>query len=218
MHLISTELVPEHLLTLLMEFHDAAMCESKFPYAMTVQRTCKCVEIDVKLLMKLTLTMKPDDFAEAGEERYHFFARWTLSTDCLNLRRNRHFFSDAEYITLEMMVPQPLDPADKIQLYDQFATQMIQRVDEFKVCMECRNLFLDKRVKPIDDMYCFQCMFDRMFFVQDLQCVICKDTVQRDEQSFTLTCGHTFHSGCIMTNFIVTKKRECPLCREVDTS
>jgi len=218
MRLIHTEFVQEHLEALLLEFHDSALYESKFPYAVNMQRMCKCMEIDVKLLIKLTLTLKPEEFGEAGAENFQIYSRWTISTDCLNLRRNRHFFSEAEHLADELIVPQRIDGEEKVRVYRAFAEHLIQRIHEFKFCLECRNLFVDKRDLSLDRMYCFQCMFDRIFFIQELQCVICKDIVQRDEQSHTLTCGHSFHSSCIMAHFVHSKKRECPLCREMDNS
>lgn len=220
MQLIHAEIVPEFLRDLLLDFHDACALQMVFPQSAVFQRTCKVPEIDVKMVLKLTLIYSlQEPGEEAGaRETYFICAKWSLTTDCMNLRRNRGFFGDTEHITLNTEIPRELPMEDLVQIYTVFANMMIQRLDEFKLCVECRSMYMDKRPREIHQMYCSHCMFDRIFYTDDLICVICKDNVHKDEQSYTLSCAHAYHSSCILMNFIKIKRRECPLCREIDGS
>ena len=220
MQLIQAEIVPEYLRDLLLDFHDSCTHETVFPQSVMFQRTCKVPEIDVKLVLKLSLIYGLHEAMDepAGVNMFSVTAKWTLVTDCINLRINRSFFGDSQHIVLNTEIPRELASEDLTRVYDVFADRMIERLDEFKLCVECRNMYMDKRHRDLPQMYCSQCMFDRMFHTEDLMCVICKDTVHRDEQSYTLSCAHSYHSSCILTNFIKIKRRECPLCREVDNN
>jgi hypothetical protein len=223
MQLIHAEIVPELLRDLLLDFHDLCSYQTVFPQSTVFQRTCKVPEIDVRLVLKLALIYTlheatDDSMAGAGTEMFSITAKWSLTTDCINLRYNRGFFGDSEHILLNTEIPRDLPAEDLTRVYSVFADMMIQRLDEFKLCVECRNMYMDKRHRDICQMYCTLCMFDRMFYTEDLICVICKDTVHKEEQSYTLSCAHSYHSSCILTNFIKTKRRECPLCRELDNS
>jgi len=218
MQLIHSEIIPEYLRDLLVDFHDACTYQSLFPQSTFFQRTCKVPEIDVKLTLKLSLIYSLQEPTEEAGAAATFCvtAKWTINTDCINLRRNRTFFGDSEHVTLTTEIPRELPTDDLRQIYGVFADLIIQRLDEFKLCIECRNLYMDKRFREIHQMVCSQCLFDRIFHTDDLMCVICKDNAHREEQTYTLTCGHSYHSYCILTNFIKINRRQCPLCREID--
>jgi len=146
-------------------------------------------------------------------------SKWALSTDSINLRRNRNVFSfgDTEYIVFSVDVYRDLPKEQLWETYSLVAQYLINQLDEFKLCIECRGLYLDKRSLPFEHMICTHCLFDRVFEMEDANCAICKESFKCEEQTYAMTCSHVFHSRCILTNFILSKKRDCPLCREVDS-
>ena len=47
------------------------------------------------------------------------------------------------------------------------------------------------------------------------QCVICTESCEEHENTFTLECGHQFHTGCIVSWFRTEgSSGSCPLCRQ----
>lgn len=220
MHLIHTEVIPEQLKQVLVECHENAMLQTSFPYTNSVSRKFRCKEIDVKVHLNLMIQYDFSESSEAGQPHtFQLLTKWALSLDCVNLRHNRSFFfGDTEYISVLTEIPCAQMNTDTEEVYDILAKHLASRLDEFKVCFCCRVLYLDKRTKEAREMQCLQCLFDRAFFTADTTCVICKDIVQRGEQTYTLTCGHAYHAPCILSNFVISKKRECPLCRETDST
>ena len=43
-------------------------------------------------------------------------------------------------------------------------------------------------------------------------CLICRDEIKLDV--INLSCGHTFHSQCLLDSFIKYSKKTCPYCDE----
>ena len=173
------------------------------------ERYCKCDGLDVKLVLKLDGSF---DFREEQKDCIASF-HIALSTDCMSLRKSNYFWSDKESYTINYIIfpEQHLD----IQ-FEKLVDEIMYKMDFFKICNICRILYQEHRVENSNETVCMHCMFDSIFYVRDTVCVICNDNVREGEQTFTLTCGHTFHSPCILQYFIKTSKRECPLCRESD--
>ena len=48
-----------------------------------------------------------------------------------------------------------------------------------------------------------------------LECSICLENITCTTTNYTATsCGHTFHSKCLVTYIINYKKEKCPYCRQ----
>lgn len=221
MEWLQTDIHFDAMLYLLVDLHERNVHEVRFPQTYTLYRTTRCPNLDIKLQLKLILNYDLQMNDEAGEPaRFLLSTKWSLSTDCINLRRNRNIFStgDVEFILFSTEVIRDATHDDLRAMYSTIVQYLIDRLDDFKLCIECRGLYLDRRHRALHEMQCIQCLFDRTFILVDLTCAICKEPVHANEQTYSLTCGHAFHSHCILLHFIKNKKRDCPLCREVDTS
>lgn len=219
MKLIETDIDLPSLKDLLVECHNFNIEPNQVPQTHNLTKISRCVNMDVKVQLKLILNYDPIDYEEGGHSTPYFQItfKWAVNVDCINLRHNRSFFGDTEFATFTTEIPRELEREEMHTIYTNVARHLIERLEEFKVCCECRTLYTDKRVVEASEMRCMQCYFDRIFFLKDSSCVICKDVFQPGEQTFTLSCGHSFHSSCILRYFITNKKRECPLCREVES-
>jgi hypothetical protein len=173
------------------------------------ERYCKCDGLDVKLVLKMEGNF---EFKEDNNCLVAF--QIILSTDCISLRRSNYFWSDKE----SFLVSRIIDPLVHIESqFENIVDEIIQKMNTFKICSQCRILYQEDREEEPQESICIHCRFDSIFFPKDICCAICKDMIYRDEQSFTLTCAHTYHSACVLLHFIKTAKRECPLCRESDS-
>lgn len=175
----------------------------------TTERYCKCDGLDVKLLLKMDGNY---EFKENDECLVSF--QIILSTDCISLRRSNYFWTDKESFTVSRTIhcDQDIDTQ-----FENIVDELIEKINNFKICKYCRILYQQKREGDHNESICIHCMFDSIFYTKGIDCVICKETVFPNEQAFTLSCGHNYHSECILLHFIKTAKRECPLCRESDS-
>lgn len=48
-------------------------------------------------------------------------------------------------------------------------------------------------------------------------CAICHETLEGEQQIYTLTCDHTFHTNCILTWFR-RGAETCPTCRDIEAN
>jgi hypothetical protein len=171
------------------------------------ERYCKCDGLDIKLILKMEGNF---DFKE--DNRCVVTFQIILSTDCISLRRSNYFWSDKE----SFIISRNIDPLLEIHTqFENIVDEMTEKINQFKVCAYCRILYQEEG--EVQESICVHCKFDSIFFPKDACCVICKENIYSDEQSFTLTCCHTYHSACVFLHFIKTGKRECPLCRETDS-
>jgi len=173
----------------------------------SVQRFFKCKGLDVKLLLRMDTKIEGN-----AEQGFVLTIQFFLTTDCVCLRRNNYFWADKESTVASYIVTneQELDA----QL-ENMSDELIEQLNLFRVCSICRILYSDSRAEPSN--CCINCMYDSMFYVADSSCTICCESIQPEDQTFSLTCAHIYHSNCILLHFIKTAKRECPLCREADT-
>lgn len=174
-----------------------------------VERYCKCDGLDIKLVIKMegNYQFKSDDECTVSFQI-------TLSTDCTSLRRSNYFWSDKETFTITRCI----ESQETMTFhFENIVNEIMEKIDYFKICKYCRILYQEQKEEDPKDSVCLHCRFDSIFYVKDINCVICNETLLPEDQSFTLTCGHTYHSNCILLHFIKTSKRECPLCREPDS-
>lgn len=213
-----SEWAPDKLALLFLDLH-CMYLYGESPETFALVRTIKCTDIDVKLIMKMALVynMNPDGEMEVK-------ARLSMNTDAPCLRKTRSIFSDTESVYHEVVLPTRIarqaEQWDELTAaYERFALEVIQKTDTFRVCRVCRILYKDPRTGAKIDR-CVHCLFDLSIHPVDTNCVICNDLIRVDEQSYTLTCGHIYHAECILTHFVrhALQRRECPMCRAVDTS
>lgn len=188
---------------------DIYSLQGHLPKKVSTERYCRCDEMNVKLVLKMSVSF------EFREEQKDCIVSNTisLSTDCVSLRKSNYFWSDKESFSLTFLI---YPNQDLNSQFEHLVEEIMNKIDQFKICCCCRILYQEDREENPNESICIHCRFDSIFFVKNTQCVICNDDLKPFEQSFTLTCGHTFHSACILQYFIKTMKRECPLCREVD--
>lgn len=189
---------------------DTYLLQGRISKKVSTERYCKCEGLNVKLVFKMDANF---DFREEQKDCI-ISIHISLSTDCTSLRKSNYFWSDKESFIVSHAIhsDQELDP----QL-EKLVDELLLKVDWFKICRSCRILYQENREEESNQSICVHCRFDSIFFVADTQCVICNEELKPFEQSFTLTCGHTFHSPCVLQCFIKSMKRECPLCRESDS-
>ena len=190
-------------------FKDIYHLQGQTSKKVSTERYCRCDHMNVKLILKLTTNF---DFREEPKDCL-ISTVISLSTDCISLRKSNYFWSDKESFTINYIV-YPEESLDG--QFEKMVDDLLLKIDQFKICCYCRILYQEDREEELTQSTCINCRFDSIFFVKDTQCVICHDDLKPFEQSFTLTCGHTFHSPCILQSFIKSAKRECPLCRESD--
>jgi hypothetical protein len=205
MNIANVELNRSQLVSLLrefMEYHKSGSKTSLF----SVQRYFKCAGLDVKLLLKMDVTF------EATNEGNCIVVYFKITTDCVSLRRSNFFWVDKESV----MVSYVLKDSEELEpQLENVSDELIQRLKYFKICSICRILYSDIRESP--SQCCVNCLYDSVFHVNDSHCVICNESIQQEDQTFALTCAHLYHSSCILLHFIKNGRRECPLCRELDT-
>lgn len=206
MKIANIEINREKWISLLKELYDFQGSASKSYFQL--DRYCRCIDIDVKCILKTCIEFNFD-----SNRKLKLTMNASLTTDCVALRRCNYFWSDKETI----IVVGETDSLNRIDdVFDKCIDEFIEKLEHFRICTICRLLYKDGRASN-EESICIHCRYDQTFFVQDLVCVICNESVQKDDQTFTLTCAHTYHSDCILLNFIKTNKRECPLCRETDS-
>ena len=183
----------------------------------TLSRPFKCINLDIKLFLKFYIGYEYIPVSNTyPDQKISFSIKVSVSTESMSLRRVRTYFMDTEHITISQQIPSGLKTNEEINyVHENILDELNTKLDNFCICKECRSLYI-KTYKDSEIDICTTCIFDRMFHIQDLVCVICNDHHKPKEQIFTLSCCHTYHSECIMTHFLKTKKRECPLCRELD--
>jgi|688.fasta_scaffold237256_2 hypothetical protein len=212
MDLIASDLSREKLYDFLNELHDISFEHKDYVnYSHKVQRICKCANFDIKLTIRMYITHVIDP-----ENNFKVTVKTTLSGDSVTLRKAKTFFNDYESFILSKESIGPITPEDKERIYTELVDEIIHHLNTFKVCKQCRVLYKDPRIKNNPNHPCINCQFDQIFQLRDAQCMVCNEVILPDDLTFTLTCAHTFHTPCIMMGFIHMKKRECPLCREVD--
>ena len=212
MDLIATDLSRERLYEFLVELHDISFQQKELVnYSHKVQRICKCLNFDIKLTLRLYITYVID-----SEDNFKITIKTTLSSDSITLRRAKTFFNDYEYFLLAKELPGTFTSEDKEKMYKELVDEIIIHLNHFKVCKHCRVLYKDPRINIAPNHACTNCQFDQVFQLRDTKCMVCNEQILPEDLTFTLTCAHTFHTNCIMLGFIHMKKRECPLCREVD--
>jgi hypothetical protein len=174
----------------------------------STERYLKCDGLDVKLILKM------DGNYEFKDNNCVVTFQMLLSTDCISLRRSNYFWSDKESFS----VYRTISPDEDIDSHlEDIVDELMEKINNFKICKYCRILYQQKREEEHKDSVCIHCMFDSIFYTKGVDCVICRCAIFPNEQSFTLTCGHNYHSECVLLHFIKTAKRECPLCRENDS-
>lgn len=204
MKIANIEINRDKWLSLLKELYDFQGSATKSYFQL--DRYCRCIDIDVKCILKTSIEFNFD-----VNRKLKLSMSASLTTDCVALRRCNYFWSDKETISVS---GETLDDVDL--LFEKCVDEYIEKLEHFRICTVCRLLYKDTRIPKEEHSVCIHCRYDQTFFVQDTTCVICNESVQKDDQTFTLTCAHTYHSDCILLHFVKSTKRECPLCREVD--
>lgn len=210
-NLINSTLRKDNLLYLYNEFIDINSSdpeEKKF----TVHRHCKVDDVDVKLLLKLEVNvdMNPEKFLCIQ-------TKISMTTESYTLRKYKSYYNDTEYQKIRM------EPVYFDLLSDSFRESLDKHVDSvldgflvFKICKICRLLYKDSRTEDGFNV-CKNCIFDNCFYSLEENCVVCQEKYRPKDYTFSLTCGHLYHSNCILQHFLVKRKRECPICKELDT-
>lgn len=213
MNLIHADLSKEHLFELLREFHLITFSNNeRINNSFVVQRICKCHDLDIKFFLKMYITQSVD--TETGALTVG--VKVSLSTEAITLRKGRNFFDDYQYFLVSKDFEPYSDAERMLELYKELVDDIINNLNVFKVCKHCRLLYKDPRISTDPNHPCIHCLFDKVFHIRDCRCMVCNEDIIPGETSFTLTCGHTFHTECILLSFIKTKVRTCPLCREND--
>lgn len=205
MKIANVEINRENWIDLLRELYDYQGTATKSFFQL--DRYCKCADLDVKFILKTHIEFNLDT-----QQTFKITINSSLTTDCVSLRRSNYFWSDKESVTVS---GEAKSTDDVIELIEKCVDDHIEKLDHFRMCTVCRLLYKDARTH-LTESICIHCKYDSLFFVRDNVCVICKETIQKEDQSFALTCAHTYHSDCILTHFIKSNKRDCPLCRESD--
>jgi hypothetical protein len=212
MNIIDAEISQEKMLDLFRNIHNIYRCKPNYNGTHVVERICKCYNLDVKITLRMYITYSGDDVGN-----FMVNVKILATTNCVNLRKTRNYFGDGETVIIAKDFSEMINDSDYLRQYKKLVDEIIDSYNVFKVCRHCRILYQDPRQDIEPDYPCVNCLFDQVFYFRDLDCVVCKDSIQKTDMNFTLTCGHTFHTGCIMKTFIQMKKRECPLCRESDS-
>lgn len=219
MNLIHADLSSEKLYDLFRELHLITFSNSNNEQptvneAYTVERICKCYDLDVNLQLKMHI----NQFIVKDTGTYTVCVKVSVKTDATTLRKIRNGFNEYEYFFISKELPPHSDAQLVLDLYKQLVKEILTQLNAFKVCKHCRLLYKDPRQDEIEPNYpCIHCIFDDVFHIRDCRCVVCNEDLLPEDASFTLTCGHTFHTECILLSFLKTKSRACPLCREHDT-
>jgi hypothetical protein len=202
------------LLDLLVDLHENHDSSQRPSTLHNLLRVCKCADMDVKVSLKLNYTIETDLI----HHTYLVSIKLYATTECISLRKT-FTWSEHENICSRKIFLQEYTSKKIREEYEDIAKDIIQKFMYFRVCIMCRTLFKDARIATAEEEDCLNnpscpsCLFDSVFFNKDSCCVICKDNIDVHEQSFTLNCGHIYHTGCILESFIKTNKRECPICR-----
>ena len=158
------------------------------------------------------------------EDSLHITSKIIMSSDNVSLRRYKTYVNDNEYVKCRSVINGFTDPFILDTGLQQHIIEVVQNLKSFKICQVCRILYKDSdKIQYHTEMKCNNCMFDDIFSFRDETCIICQDNYHDDNNikestSFSLSCGHIFHSKCIMKLFLSSKKRECPICKEIDNS
>lgn len=212
MNLINAELSHEKMMDLFRSLHFMYFnYKEDFDRTHLVERICKCHNMDVKILLKMYITYSGDDSGN-----FAVSVKISASSTSINLRKTKNYFGDEETFTIVKEFQKNMNPDQLGHAYSVLITQIINSYKVFKVCKYCRILYRDPRIDVEPDHACMNCLFDQVFYIRDLTCAVCSESIHKDDMNFTLTCGHTYHTSCILKSFIQMKKRECPLCRELD--
>lgn len=214
MKIINSILVKDVFLELFREMYKEVE-HKKVSKSFSLSRPFKFLDLDIKLIIKFTISYEYIDNSSTSENSISINIKVSTATECIGLRKSRSYFMDSEYITLFHIIPRNASDETLDYRHEKILDELNLKLESFKLCKECRGLFL-KNHESKDNDTCMNCIFDKMFHIQDCSCVICNEVTKPGEQIFTLSCCHTYHSACIMTHFIKSKKRECPLCREPD--
>lgn len=208
----------------------------------SLNRICKCSEMDVKVSFKMNVSFEVEnpmrtnlaissnlETSNMPTKQFLLTIKLIASTTSTSLRQTQFARNEYEQVCIKRPMPNLYPDEDNVQFsqnsqefkqskrvaeYEKIALEVIQKFKMFKICTICRLLYKDGREQV--DCICPNCLYDRIFFLKDTQCVICSELVMNSDQTITLICGHAFHSNCILTNFIKVEKRECPICRIQD--
>lgn len=181
--------------------------EKKF----TVHRHCKVENVDVKLLLRLEVILDLN-----SDNMLAIQSKISVVTESTTLRKYKSYYNDSEYYKVRSE-PVYLNKASELYAHN-LETHVKSVLDGFlvfRICKICRLLYKDPR-KDTEDV-CKNCIFDNCFYLRQDSCVVCQEQYKPNEYTFPLTCGHVYHSKCILQQFLVKKKRECPICKELDS-
>ena len=212
MNLINADISHEKMLDLFRTIHNLHFKhKTEFDRTHLVERICKCHNLDVKIYLRMYITYSGDEMGN-----FAISVKVSAGTNCVNLRKYKTYFGDDESFTILKEFQAKMSESEITEEYKNLIKKIIESYNVFKVCRYCRLLYRDPRVDIEPDYPCMNCLFDQVFHIRELNCVVCSEMIQKDEMNFTLTCGHTYHTNCIMKTFVQMRKRECPLCREID--
>lgn len=205
----------EKLTDLLVDVHENHHMAQRLSTLHNLMRVCKCTEMDVKVNLKLNVTIETD----SGHHTYLVSIKLYATTECISLRKTFTWSEHENICSRKVFLAEFSEKAIREE-YQNLAKDIIEKFSCFRVCILCRSLFKDARATDPSCVHqtCPSCLFDAVFFNQDCCCVICKDNILEEEQTFSLNCGHTYHTRCILESFIKTNKRECPICRTTNDS
>lgn len=199
MNLINSEINATNFNNLFQKFHDLAVHENKQTEHkhFSVERMGKHKDIDIKINIKLYIIYKYID------ENFSISTKIMIIPEGITLRKNIRYDYEHQIVDTTLCIYD--------RDYSDYINRIINVINDYRVCNICRIIFKDQK-----DMTCLNCMYDSIFSPKDIKCAICIDDLQIEDQSFSLTCGHIYHTKCILETFIQTKKRNCPICKEID--
>ena len=198
----------EYLMKVFTECHNMFV-RNNIDYTFNIHRIDRSSELDYKFFTRCILLFDKTDIGIVLKFNYSIYS------DSITLRSKKYLNIQPElvlhmtYNLINSYIEEEKYPVENVDIYNKIIDRMIEFIKKIKVCVVCRCLH-----KNSDD-YCIGCIFDKAFSNINHQCVICQDE-DKDEIIFNLTCGHGFHSKCILQHFITTKNRICPICREID--
>lgn len=207
MELINVNIQKDNFLKFFQFIHNEAFIDKK-SRTFNFIRPCKCVNVDVKMNLKFFIQY---DFI--NDENIVLVVKIMLSTESTSLRKSGSvFFNDNEIIKITAELK---NEEFQTEVYEEIIESILDSLKFFKICSICRTLYKNKSL----DTYSYPCQFchfDLIFQPIETICTICREPIQENEYSFSLTCSHTYHSDCILQQFVINKSRYCPLCKDVD--
>ena len=194
-NIIDTKINIDNLYDLLLFFIENGTNSRKHVF----ERVGKYKDLDIKLTLRMGISV--------SEITNFVVDIWVISDFCM-LRKNKYLYDNDNKKTISLNQEEMCNK-DSVK---NFCLDIINTINDFKMCMYCKNIVNDRNM--IDK--CLDCKYDSIFVVTDTNCAICHNNLKSNEQTYTLTCGHCYHTQCISQSFLHTKKRECPLCKQYD--